>query len=58
MTTPKVKPVKAWAGVIYGRINTWGNPPYVENFRTRQEARKRYETVIRVEIRPVEKVKK
>ena len=52
----KIKPVKAWAGVVDGEIDRWDDR--IPIFRSKSMAMQFYESVIRVEIRPVEKVKK
>lgn len=54
----KIKPVKAWAGVVDGEIDRWDDR--IPVFRSKSMAMQFYESVIRVEIRPVpvEKVKK
>jgi len=52
----KIKPIKAWAGVVDGEIDRWDDR--IPIFRSKSMAMQFYESVIRVEIRPVEKVKK
>lgn len=53
----KVKPVKAWAGVVDGRILNWShivdqpiNMPSYDIFASRKLAKLNYDEVIRVEI--------
>lgn len=51
----KIKPVKAWVGVVDGEIDRWDDR--IPVFRSKSMAMQFYESVIRVEIRPVEKKK-
>lgn len=51
----KIKVAKAWAGVVDDKIHCWMNaePSYYEVYRRRADAKKHYERIVRVEIRPV-----
>ena len=46
----KIKPVKAWVGVVDGEIDRWDDR--IPVFRSKSMAMQFYESVIRVEIRP------
>ena len=51
------KAIKAWAGVVEGKIHGWYHmeQPYFEVYQSKAVARKNYEAVIPVRIVPVRK---
>lgn len=52
----KPKAIKAWAGVVDGKLHYWNvssTVPYYEIYRRKDVAEQHYEKVVRVEIRPL-----
>lgn len=62
----KIKPVKAWAGIVDGKIGGWEGVRYgyakeaemPALFKSRYEAQARFEYAIPVEIRPLPRKKR
>lgn len=48
----KIKPIKAWAGVVRGKIHGWKTQeaPYYEIYYRRADAKEHYQHFIRVKI--------
>ncbi len=56
LTTQKIKPVKAWAGISEGKLHCWESEPrYYEIYPTRKQVRVSYEEYTEVLITPVRK---